>query len=83
VTFTIYEKHPTLDAYRYGPSFTPYAIVAVDKRFSDAELAAEYHSAWAVMLDVPKVERYGYEPTRIATLHRFATLPHTSDNNYE
>jgi hypothetical protein len=47
-----------------------------EKRLADAELAAEYHSAWASMLDVPKDERYSYERPRIETLHRFATLPH-------
>lgn len=74
---TIYEKHATADdVYRVGGSFTPHAIVGTDKRFTDAELAAEYHSAWSEMLDVPKDERYPHERPRIDTLHRFATLPH-------
>jgi len=43
--FTIYEKHPTADAYRVGGAFVPYALVATEKRFSDAELAAEMWKA--------------------------------------
>lgn len=41
----VFEKHPAADAYRIGGAFTPYAIVAKDKRFTDAELAAEVFSA--------------------------------------
>jgi hypothetical protein len=78
MTFTIYEKHPTLDAYRYGPSFTPYAIVAVDKRFSDAELAAELHNAARDedMHWVQTGEDDGPLSIIVSTLERFATLPH-------
>jgi hypothetical protein len=43
----LFEKHPHMDAYKYGGSFTPYAIVGVDKRFTDGELAAEFHAARA------------------------------------
>lgn len=43
--FTIYEKHPTADAYRVGGFYSPYALVSRDKRFTDAELAAEYFAA--------------------------------------
>ena len=39
--FTIYEKHPTADAYRVGGFYSPYALVATEKRFTEAELAAE------------------------------------------
>jgi hypothetical protein len=79
VTFTIYEKHPTLDAYRYGPSFTPYAIVAANKRFTDAELMACH---WEAAFDVREAEamghrEYGNKRLREAlTLHRFATANH-------
>lgn len=38
----IFEKHPEADAYRFGPSFTPHAIVATEKRFTAAELLAQY-----------------------------------------
>jgi hypothetical protein len=73
----IYEKHPTVDAYRFGPSFTPYAIVAKDKRFTDAELAAEY---WKAKESVTFVHATRGTPIRtrrmLAILERFATLPH-------
>ena len=39
---TIYPKHPAADAYRVGGFYSPYCLVATNKRFSDAELAAEY-----------------------------------------
>ena len=78
----IFEKHPTLDAYRFGPSFTPYAIVAVDKRFTDAELAAEWHRTASVEF-AAMGNPSGYKPgaqQRAAiqreTIERFATLDH-------
>jgi len=81
--FAIYEKHPTADAYRVGGAFTPYAIVATKKRFSDAELAAEYHAneveAWRMtsrrpeFYNVDVADRLERQET---TLRRFATLPH-------
>lgn len=81
----IFEKHPTQDAYRYGASFTPYAVVAVDKRFSDAELAAEYLAAeLTCRVRSSRCERYP-EPAmwdhyergveQASTIRRFATLP--------
>lgn len=74
--FTIYEKHPTLDAYRYGPSYTPYAIVAVEKRFSDGELAAEvWHSIVRFNTLLPSREA-AEEARRNGVIERFATLPH-------
>ena len=63
--FTIYEKHPTADAYRVGGFYSPYALVATEKRFTEAELAAEW---WAACLE--------YEDLRAVTIRRFATLPH-------
>lgn len=63
---TIYEKHPTADAYRVGGAFQPYAIIATEKRFTGAELAAEYWKARAL----------GWPVLRADTLHRFASLPH-------
>ena len=71
----IYEKHPHADAYRVGGSFTPYAIVATNKRFSDSELVAEYWAshgeANAVMTGNPRLPF-----SKRQTLRRFATLPH-------
>ena len=82
----IFEKHPTADAYRIGGAFTPYAVVAKDKRFTDAELAAEFHAF--VMTD----HKYPDDPDEYGdaeweaysrewqqaerTILRFATLPH-------
>ena len=45
---TIYEKHPEADAYRVGGFYSPYALVAAEKRFTDSELAAELfrQTAW-------------------------------------
>ena len=64
--FTIYEKHPTADAYRVGGFYSPYALVSQDKKFSDAELAAEY---WmSVACEMPFKET--------STLLRFRKLPH-------
>ena len=71
----IHEKHPALDAYRFGPSYTPYAIVAVDKRFTDAELAAEF---WAAHGDANAAMTGNRRLlfSRRAMLARFAALPH-------
>lgn len=44
---TIFEKHPSADAYRIGDAYEPYAVIATDKRFTDAELMSEFHSARA------------------------------------
>lgn len=49
MTLTIFERHPTADAYRVGGSYSPYCLVSKDKRFTDAELAAEY---WRLRLKV-------------------------------
>jgi hypothetical protein len=60
----IFEKHPNMDAYRVGAFFSPYCLLATEKRFSDAELAAEYQRARFMQ----------YE--EMLTIHRFASLPH-------
>ena len=65
MTLQVFEKHPTLDAYKFGPSFTPHAIVAVEKRFSTAELMAQYWFG----------ENMGHSPRFTAVLYRFACLP--------
>lgn len=62
----VFEKHPTVDAYRFGPSFTPYAVVAKPKRFTTAELLAQYWFA----------ENMGHHPLQCAVLYRFACTPH-------
>ena len=90
---TIYEKHPTADAYRVGGFYSPYALVATEKRFSDAELAAEY---WARM---GNVEWWTGRPEntvnrnfnrvvarvkhRTEVTKKFATRPHASENDYQ
>ena len=67
----LFEKHPHAEAYKVGGSFTPYAVVAVDKRFTGAELAAEY---WAAALDADLMApKELVEIT--ATIRRFATNP--------
>jgi hypothetical protein len=71
----IHEKHPHADAYKVGGSFTPYAIVAQEKRFTDAELITEYWAAHgeanATMTGNPRLPF-----SKRHTLKRFATLPH-------
>ena len=85
--FTIYEKHPTADAYRVGGFYSPYALVATEKRFTEAELAAEWwrQDSWfstanrrtenytnqSHLIDARERE-YG----RRCVIERFATLPH-------
>jgi len=76
--FTIYEKHPTADAYRVGGFYSPYALVSADKRFTDAELAAEYWASdrmyeqekWTDSSARVEVDRQTY------ILYRFAFFPH-------
>jgi hypothetical protein len=84
----VFEKHPHADAYKYGGSFTPYAIVGVDKRFSDSELAAEY---WRLRLKVcvsgnSDMKTKGHVCVHWQAAHdeldimqRFMELPHYDD----
>ena len=68
----IFEKHPTADAYRVGGFYSPYAIVSRDKRFTEAELCAEYWKLMSGLYDGHgKVAR-----ARRAVLERFYTIPH-------
>ena len=81
LTLTVFEKHavPEPPTYRVGGSFTPYAIVATDKRFTDAELAAEWWaSAWDADMYAPHLnDPHSARLTQfVDTLHRFATSPH-------
>ena len=86
MTLELFEKHPGMDAYRVGGAYQPYAVVAVDKRFSDAELVAEYwvstmHNLWNA--DRGNDEHLEVGRHRASALLRFCTLPHASDTNYE
>lgn len=81
---TIFPKHPEApDTYHIGGAWTPAAIVARDKRFSDAELMACH---WEAAYDVSEAEimgRTGWLKKRLRealTLHRFATRPHYDEN---
>ena len=82
----IFEKHPEADAYRVGGFYSPYALVSQDKRFSDAELAAQW---WQSSYDYECVDgdyltgAAGYHYDQHGDLvierqefSRFATLPH-------
>ena len=82
----IFEKHPHADAYKVGPSYAPYALVARANRFTDAELAAEWHKQdnhCGQKLEGYRVAHNGdplgseeEETERLLILYRFATLPH-------
>lgn len=86
----LYEKHPTADAYRVGGAFQPYAIVGTDKRFTDAELAAEWHyqdnrcgqkcEGYAVAHDGTSMGTEEGEIEKLRIAHRFATLPHYDED---
>ena len=69
--FTIYEKHPTADAYRVGGFYSPYALVATEKRFTGPELMAEY---WKVMSGLYDGHARAAR-ARALTIKRFATQP--------
>ena len=75
--FTIYEKHPTADAYRVGGFYSPYALVATEKRFSEAELACEVlameRDHWRSMAN-DQLRQSEYD--RLLWVRKFATLPH-------
>ena len=84
--FTIYEKHPTADAYRVGGFYSPYALVATEKRFSDAELAAEWWRQKSFfdtahrrtenyMNQSHLIDSREREYDRLCVIERFATLP--------
>lgn len=82
----IFEKHPTADAYYVGGSFSPYASVGRDVRFTDAELAAEWHyqdnrcgqrlEGYRVAHDGSEMGYEEDEIEKLRVLYRFATLPH-------
>ena len=71
-----FPKHPEADdVYYIDGAWAPAAITAQDKRFSEAELAAEYYAAHgeanALMTGNPRLLF-----SRRQTIKRFATLPH-------
>jgi len=78
----IFQKHPTADAYRVGGFYSPYALVSTEKRFTDAELAAEWHRLasveFAAMGDPSGYKAGAQQRASIQreAIHRFATLPH-------
>lgn len=88
MTLTWFERHPYLHAYRVNGHFAPYAVLARDVRFSDAELAAEYWAEEKSLGDVRGIAEQQprwscIEPTlleRVLVLHRFATHPHFDQN---
>ena len=72
----IFPRHPSApDTYYINGAWAPAAITAVDKRFTDAELMAEYWAAHgeanATMTGNPRLIF-----SRRQALRRFATLPH-------
>lgn len=88
---TLFPRHPSApDTYYISGAWAPAAITAVDKRFTDAELAAEYHAAHAIFQrniwqEMSRGEDWTEEEwTRLAeplnSLHRFATLPHYDED---
>lgn len=93
MTLELFLKHPYADAYRVGGAYQPYAVIAVDKRFTDGELAAEYwdwvaqmeHLQWSELSSGIEISEEGWDSLgeRSATLYRFATADHASDTNYE
>lgn len=78
MTLQVFPRHPRIPfVYRVRGSWQPLAVVAKEKRFTDAELCAEY---WAHCFD--HLDLYGaagnHPETRV--LERFATLPHWDEN---
>ena len=80
----VFPRHPSApDTYYINGAWAPAAITAVDKRFTDAELAAEF---WAATTDATRLignARKGGKSSAAnvaMTLHRFATLPHYDEN---
>jgi len=79
----IFEKHPEADAYRVGGFYSPYALVMTEKRFTEAELAAEYWAneveAWRMVGYRPEFYNLGRAARleyQADTFRKFATRPH-------
>lgn len=88
----VFPRHPSApDTYYINGAWAPAAITAVDKRFTDSELAAEYwafdfqefdRSLRADPDDCSEEEWADYIKRRdeaAAALQRSATLPHYDD----
>lgn len=88
---TIYPKHPDMDdTYYIDGAWAPACITAQDKRFTEAELAAEYwrHDGdTSAVYEGLRVETWGGEvgtgdaaekvmKHRLNTLEQLASLPH-------
>lgn len=88
IPLQIFEKHPTADAYRVGGFYSPYALVSRDKRFSDAELAAEYWRSRYVHEAVIgqsgfHVDGRGNVIIESRVLMRFWSRPHAHETDYQ
>jgi len=91
MSLTWFEKLPTADAYRVNGHFAPYAVLARDVRFTDAELAAEYWRSCedrAYIVEGIKwedmTEGWGSSESealsREQLIQHFATHPHYDEN---
>lgn len=76
----IHEKHPHADAYRVGGFYSPYALVSTEKRFSDAELAAEYWST-AAMYWSAQANDDEFDIGRLKVMQSFATHNHHDEES--
>jgi hypothetical protein len=75
---THFPRHPSApDTYYINGAWAPAAVTAVEKRFTDAELAAEY---WASALAIGHVNDYLRESGMCQTFRRFARLPHHDED---
>ena len=93
MTLTWFEKLPTADAYRVNGHFAPYAVLARDVRFSDAELMAEYHKLDCRLYqrqfnevcsgDDYTEESWDRHTEMQNTVYRFATYPHFDETTKE
>ena len=72
----IYEKHPHADAYRVGGFYSPYCLVSTDKRFSDAELAAEWWRANGDVMAADHDDDIFAALNRKRAIARAMNLPH-------
>lgn len=90
----VFEKHPTADAYRVGGFYSPYCLVATEKRFHPGEVAAEYWRSredrayivegitWEAMADDWPISEAAAND-RESVLECFASRPHAHEIDYE
>jgi len=73
----IHPKHPTADdTYYIGGAWAPACITAKDKRFTGAELAAEYWRASCHKTKRPDIDKtWDQREWEHDILYRFLTLP--------